>query len=162
PLCCRICDGHGWLPELQQSVWNQAPLCLPGRVEFNGCGKLCNISVCGTPKSVNATLEHMPGLPAKLPEVRMVGKGKRLRESGNWLAELFDMPLLNRPQHAGGVPQILDAVRVEAHEAGTGGIDGRQVCPHDNKVRGLWRSHDRSVPLHPDDSVDDRQMWPDG
>ena len=58
--------------------------------------------------------------------------------------------------------EIFEAAGLQAHQAGGGGVDGREVRAQHQQARGDRVAHDRAVALHADDAVDDRQVGADG
>ncbi len=87
------------------------------------------------------------------------GRATRTAATGrNRLASLADVPLGDRPEPAGRRGEVGDPPGVDLHETRRRGVDGRQVRAHDQDARGPRGAHDRAVPLHAGDPVDDRQV----
>ena len=71
---------------------------------------------------------------------------------------MADVGLLNGAQPARSPGQIEDALGIDPHDAGAGGVHGRQVAAQDQNPHGFGSPHDGPVPLHADNAVNDGQL----
>jgi hypothetical protein len=75
---------------------------------------------------------------------------------------MIDAPFVGQAEESRGLCEIGDLARVEADDAGAGGVDGDRIRAHRDEAHVARPSHDRPVTLHGRDRIDDRQMRPDG
>src|SRR5271163_2977272 len=98
-------------------------------VIFRNLGSRLQLSDHESPKKMNSDLSP------KKREARMVQKAERLGEEFDPFAPLVNMTFADRAKLARCSDEIRHSGGVDPHEPGSGSVDRRQVCSHDEHAR---------------------------